>query len=163
MTRTFLSTTLVLLALTASPAWAADAWVEWRSDDFGFQMTIPPKMKMTAAALGEWGGMRGELPPVQLAGLAKLNSFPELPAMQAFAIAQLGIPAAAWTLLDQAENQRGWKWFKTYRAVNKGRFVYALLGHGPRGAYVVYLSTTPANRALFNAAYVKWYESLTVF
>ena len=138
-------------------------WVEWNSDAWGFRMLIPRNFQMKAAALGNWGGFHGSVHPVDLYGLGWLNHYPALPVMQAFAIKRIGIPGNKWTLIGQGQNKKGWKWFKTYRAVKGKKFAYAILGHGPRGAYILYLTTTPANRLIFNARYVKWYNSVTLY
>ncbi len=149
--------------VTTPPKKRIDGWVEWKSDAYGFRMVIPRVMKMKARGRGNWGGFHGVLKPIDLYGLAWLKHFPKPGVMKNFAVKHIGIPANKWRLIHQGTNKHGFKWFKTFRATEKGKFAYILLGHGPKGAYILHLTTTPANQLLFNAQYVKWYMSIRLF
>jgi len=160
--RTLSSTIAVALLLLATTA-HAEKWKELSNDKFGFRMLIPPKMKMVGKDAGDWGGMFGVLGPVKIYGLARLGAHPDENAMKAFAAGHVAIPFDKWRLLNETKNKRGWTWAKTYRAEVAGRVVFAILGHGPKGAYLIYLATTPASLKLFKLAYLKWYVNVRVF
>ncbi len=153
----------VAASLLVSSAAEAAAWKEVKSDEFGFRMLIPPKMKMVGKDAGDWGGLFGVLGPVKIYGLARVGAHPSEANMKAFAAGHVAIPFDKWKLVHQVENKHGWTWAKTYRAEVAGRVVFAVLGHGPRGAYLIYLATTPANLKLFKLAYLKWYTNVHVF
>jgi hypothetical protein len=158
-----LAVTLIVVGTAGTAAAKEAGWKEFKSDEFGFKMMIPEKMEMKAGAFGDWGGFHGVLGPVNLYGLARKDHHPDVKLMQAFAIKHTGIPALAWKMIHEGKDANGWTWFKTYRAMAKGKFVYAVLGHGPKGAYILVLTTTPANRIIFDKAYKRWYGSVTLF
>jgi hypothetical protein len=120
-------------------------------------------MKMAGKEAGEWSGLFGILGAVKIYGLARLDAFPNEAAMGAFAAGQVAIPFDKWQLVNDMRDKRGWTWAKTYRAELAGRVVFAIIGHGPRGAYVIYLATTPASLKQRKLAYLKWYANVKVF
>jgi hypothetical protein len=160
--RTLSSAIVVALLLLATTA-HAEKWKEMSNDKFGIRMLVPPKMKMIGKDAGDWGGLFGVLGPVKIYGLARIGAFPDEAKMKIFAASHVAIPWDKWQLIKEAKNKRGWTWAKTYRAEVAGRVVFAILGHGPKGAYLIYLGTTPANLKLFKLAYLKWYLNVRVF
>jgi hypothetical protein len=66
-------------------------------------------------------------------------------------------------MADQGKGANGWKWWRTYRATNDTHVVFAVLGTGRRGSYVIFLKTTIDDYNSGQAAYQKWYESLTLY
>lgn len=149
----------LLLASTAR----AEKWKEISNDKFGFRMLIPPEMKMVGKDAGDWGGLFGVVGPVKISVLARADAHPDEDAMKVFAASHVAIPFDKWKLINSTRNERGWTWARTYRAGVADRVVFAILGHGPKGAYLIYLSTTPANLKLFKLAYLKWYANVRVF
>ncbi len=80
-----------------------------------------------------------------------------------FGIKVCGIPAKKWTKVDEGENKGGWKWFQTFKARKGNALVYAGLGVGPRGSYLLFLKTTPEDFKENKAAYLEWYRSIRLF
>jgi hypothetical protein len=157
-------TPILLLALSLGAAEVrAEKWTELGSDEFGFSMLVPAKMKTARKDTGEWGGLFGVLGAVKIYGLARLGAFPNEATMGAFAAGHVAIPFDKWQLINDMRDKRGWTWAKTYRAELAGRVVFSIIGHGPRGAYVIYLATTPASLKQHKLAYLKWYANVKVF
>lgn len=159
---------LLLTALLAVPALAKPpapkpapvTWKDFDSEKFGFSMRVPETMTIDAGALGEWGGLHGQLDFINLWGLAKLDSFPKVEEMRQFVIAQSKIPAIAWKKIDSGKDVRGFTWFETWQAGNAKAVAYAIIGHGPKGAYALFLLTTPLSVAVSAKEYVAWYNSV---
>ena len=150
--------------LVCSVAAAAIGWKEWKSDKYGFKMQIPKTTLMKAKAFGDgWAGFHGKFEMVNIYGITKQEAFPDLQKMQQFGIKHTGIPAPKWKLIAQGKKKNGWKWYKTYKAEKAGKVVFASLAHGPKGAYIVILSTTPADFAKRKAGYVHWYQSIKAY
>jgi hypothetical protein len=127
-------------------------------------MLVPSMMKLAAKDFGKgWGGLYGALKPVEMSVVAQLGNFPADTDMEAFAVIVTEIPANAWTLVDKGENQGGWKWWKTYHATDGKLSVFAVLGHGPKGSYIVFLKTTNADLQANQAAYAKWYANIVLY
>ena len=68
-----------------------------------------------------------------------------------------------WKMVDDKTDDRGWKWRKTYRAHLGNHLVYVIMGHGEKGAYLIYLKTTWGSRIIANKHYIRWYQSVSLF
>ena len=55
---------------------------------------------------------------------------------------------------------RGWGRYRTFRATSGSKLVFGGYGVGPKGNYLLYLETTPADYNEHKADYDKWYESI---
>jgi hypothetical protein len=150
-----------LLAVTAR---AAD-WVVVREDNYGFAMSMPKGTKTSGKDFGGgWGGGYAKYGVTEFFGIAKLGVYGTPAEIEEFAIRASGVPGPRWTKLDEGVNNRnGWKWYRSYRASSDTQVVFAVLGTGPRGSYCIFLRTTIADFKSGEAAYEKWYNSLTVY
>ncbi len=100
--------------------------------------------------------------PIRMCG--KLGAFAKPAEIEELAIRMSGIPGPQWTKLDEGKNNKnGWKWYRTYRANSSTHVVFAVVGTGARGSYCIFLRTTIDDFKSGEAAYTKWYNSLTVY
>jgi hypothetical protein len=121
----------------------------------------------TATKESEFGGGDGAaLPPsttgVKLFGLAKLGAHATDEEIEKFAVQTIGIPASAWTQIDQGKDWNGWSRYRAFQAAQGSKLVFGAYGVGPKGNYLVYLETTPADFKEYKADYEKWYASIRV-
>jgi hypothetical protein len=165
-----ISLTLVVVFIAASAA--GQGWKVFRSDRFGFAMLVAPGMEWTARDYGNgWGGVTAEKGVFQFMAICKMREHSDVTKMEQAAVDVTGIPATAWSKIDEGVARRGslsgngWSFWRTYLAKNPRthRMVYAVLGHGPHGSYLLLLGTTEADYAANERLYQQWYRSLTVF
>jgi len=155
-----------MTALICLMGFVAAANADWRvekSDEYGIGMLVPSDMKMAAKADGKWAGFYGKLGVVEIFGLVNKGTFSKDEEIGEFAIKISGVPANAWKEVDKGQNAAGWKWWRTFQATDGKNLVYALYGHGPKGSYLIFLSTTVADYTANKAAYLKWYNSITLY
>jgi hypothetical protein len=149
-----------LIALLAQSAAASD-WKHYDAPSYGFSMLVPAGVAVREREWGGgWGGINANHEGVKLFGLAKLGAQATDAEIEAFAVRTIGIPAGAWTMIDAGTNQRGWGRYKTFRATSGGRLYFGGYGVGPKGNYLLYLETTPADYNDHQSDYNKWYESI---
>lgn len=167
--RAALSTVLIMLVATTA---AAQGWKVFRSDRFGFAMLVAPGTEWTAKDFGGgWGGITAEKGVFELRAICKLREHTDAAKMEQTAVDITGIPAGAWTKVDEGIGRRdglganGWSFWRTFLAKNSRthRMVYAVVGHGPHGSYLLLLGTTEADYVANERLYQQWYQSLTVF
>jgi hypothetical protein len=168
MRTTFLAVLVTFVAASA----AAQGWRVFRSDRFGFGMLVAPGTEWTARDFGNgWGGITAEKGVFEFVALCKMKEHSDAAKMEQTAVAVTGIPADAWSKVDEGVGRRdglgahGWSFWRTYLAKNSRthRMVYAVLGYGPRGSYLLLLGTTEADYVAHERLYQQWYQSLTVF
>ena len=146
--------------LSVSAACAAD-WANYQTRPYGFSMLIPAGVSVREQEWGGgWGGMSAEFEGVRLYGRAKLGAQETDAAIENYALGVIGIPAGAWTRIDQGTNERGWNRYRTFRATVGSKLVFGAYGVGAKGNYLLYLETTAADYAAHRADYEKWYESI---
>lgn len=153
---------LVFLAvLTFGTTAFAQDWKIYQAKSYGFSMLMPTGTKyQTREWGGGWGGMSASYEGVRFYGIAKLGRKESDADIEAYALRTIGIPAGAWTKVDQGTNRRGWERYYTFRANVGARLVFGAYGVGPQGNYLVYLETTPADFSEHRAEYDKWYDSV---
>ena len=151
-----------IFALFAASAIAA-GWVKYESKPYGFSMLIPAgtAVKETEQG-GEWGGLTAVREGVKLSGLAKLGAKETDEAIEKYAISKIGIPASAWTKVDEGTDANGWSRYRVFKATQGAKLVFGAYGVGPKGNYLLYLETTPADYDAHKDEYDKWYESISV-
>jgi len=163
---------LTVLAMFVAATAAAQGWKVFRSDRFAFAMLVAPGTEWTARDFGGgWGGISAEKGVFELRAICKLREHTDATKMEQTAVEITGIPATAWTKVDEGVGRRdglganGWSFWRTYLAKNSRthRMVYAVLGHGPHGSYLLLLGTTEADYTANERLYQQWYRSLTVF
>ena len=158
----FASGLFVLVAglLTGVAAFAAD-WTVYRDQAYSFSMLMPAGTKFSTREYGGgWGGMTANFEGVRFHGIAKLGRKESDADIEAYALRTIGIPAGAWTKVDQGTNQRGWERYYTFRANVGAKLIFGAYGVGPQGNYLVYLETTPTDFSENRADYDKWYVSV---
>jgi hypothetical protein len=162
-----LKAALVLgLALAAAPLPAASGWEILKSDRFGFAMLVAPGMRWEVKEFGHgWGGMRASKDLLEIRAIANMGDFSDASVIEAAAVELTGVPAPSWKLEDQGQNANGWRWWKTYkvRLLDKGRVLYCIVGHGPRGSYLFGLETDESEFEAHKSLYLEWYHSLSVY
>ncbi len=156
---------LVVVLSLWSAAVSAAPWIVVKDDTYGFSMLMPKGTKTAAREFDDgWGGGYAKYGVTEFFGIAKLDVWAKMAEIEQFAIAASGIPGPYWTKLDEGKNNaNGWKTYRTYRANSDTHVLFAVLGTGPRGSYCIFLRTTVDDFKSGEAAYVKWYNSLTVY
>jgi hypothetical protein len=155
--RSLIGATLLLLAAAAG----ADGWAIYEAKAYGFSMLVPQGVAVREREWsGGWAGVSIQHEGVGLHGLAKLDTRASDEEIEKFAVRTIGIPASAWTQVDQGKNQRGWTRYYTFRATQGSKLVFGGYGAGPKGSYLLYLETTAADFNAYRADYDKWYESI---
>jgi hypothetical protein len=156
---------LVACLAVAAAASAAD-WSVFKSDRFGFAMLLAPGMQWEARDFGSgWGGVAARKNEVAFLAIVKLGYEAPPRELGEAAITLTRVPAAAWRKVDEGKGQAGWKWWQTYEARNSatGRVLFTVLGTGRRGSYILCIETSASDFEAQNAAYQKWYRSLTLY
>jgi hypothetical protein len=156
---------LVSCLAAASIAGAAD-WSIFKSDRFGFAMLLAPGMRWEARDFGSgWGGIAARKNEVLFLAIVKLGYDARPRELGDAAIKLTRVPAAGWRMVDAGKNQAGWKWWQTYEARNDaaGRVLFTVIGTGRRGSYILCIETSASDFKAQNAAYQKWYRSLTLY
>ena len=155
--RAFLALSSILLAAAAL---AAD-WKYYETKPYGFSMLVPTGVKIIEREWGGgWGGIAAREENVQFYGLAKLGTKESNSDIEQYALKTIGIPASAWTKIDEGRNVRGWERFFTFKANLGSKLYYGMYGVGSKGNYLLYLETTPNDYMIYKADYDKWYESI---
>lgn len=156
----------LVLCLAVASAAAAAEWSVFKSDRFGFAMLLAPGMRWEARDFGSgWGGIAARKNEVLFLAIVKLGYAARPRELGDAAIELTKVPSAGWRKVDEGKNQAGWNWWQTYEARNRdtGRVLFAVLGTGRRGSYVLCIETSEADFKAQNAAYQKWYRSLTLY
>jgi hypothetical protein len=136
-------------------------WNYYQSKPYGFSMLVPAGTKvMTREWGGGWGGIHATVDGVKFYGLAKLGPKESDADIEAYAIRTIGVPAGAWTKVDENRNVRGWERSYVFKANVGSRLLYGMYGVGPKGNYLLYLDTTPGDYMDHKKDYDKWYESI---
>ena len=112
-----------------------------------------------------WGGIAAQKGVLEFVAIVKKGYAAPPRELGASAILLTGIPAAGWRKTDQGRGANGWNWYETYEARNRatGRMLFAVLGTGRRGSYILFLGTSAADFTAYRALYDQWYRSLTLY
>jgi hypothetical protein len=151
---------LASVAVFAATA-AAQGWKLYEAKAYGFSMLIPDGTTVREREWpGGWGGIDAQHEGVRLYGLAKLGPAASDDEIEKFAVGMVGIPRGEWTVVDRGTMKKGWIRYHTVRATKGSKLVFGGYGVGPRGSYLLYLETTPADFREHEADYQKWYASI---
>jgi hypothetical protein len=154
-----------MLALaTTIQAEDEDGWSVYRSEDYGFGMLSPTKLELEEKEWkGGWAGFEGEYEGMRLYAIAKTEKVtPE--EIEKFGVKISKIGEDHWTLIDEGEDdENGWAWYRAYKASHDGKVAYAGLGVGPKGSYLLMITTSDLDDAIYADDYAKWYTTLSVF
>ena len=159
---TFTSKLLATLAtlVLATVAFASD-WRYYETKPFGFSMLVPTSTRLVEREWGGgWGGLSGRSEDVLFYAQAKLGAKESDADIETYALRTIGIPASAWTKVDQGTNVRGWERFNTFKANLGAKLYYGMYGVGKKGNYLLYMETTPSDYMAYKTDYDKWYESI---
>lgn len=157
VSRRLLAIALALATLTAG----ATEWVRYASEPYGFSMQVPEGTTFEQKEWGNgWAGFDARVNDVRLYGLAKLGPRESDEAIETFALQLIGVPASAWTRVDQGRNRQGWMRYRSFQAMRGDKLVFGGYGVGAKGNYLLYLETTPADFKQNRSAYDKWYGSI---
>src|SRR3954466_11116940 len=139
-------------------------WETYRAQKYGFEMLTP---KGTQFEEREWkegfGGLYAKNGDIELYGLAQLKSGATAEEIEAYGAEVSGISEENWEKIDEGKSDRGWTYYRTYEAKHGNTVVFAGLGSGPKGSYILMLKTTADDVAKHEAEYKKWYASLKLF
>jgi len=144
----------------------AQGWSVFKSDRFGFSMLVAPGTSWEARDLGDgWGSIRTQTGVMQFVAIVKLGHFGTAEELETAAVQWTQVPGPLWRKTDEGKKRNGWKWWRTYEARNDslGLVLYAVLGTGRRGSYVLFVQTAQADFQANQALYAQWYESLTLY
>jgi hypothetical protein len=157
----YLITWTALLVCTLAHA---EDWKVLHSDKFGFMMLLPRGAAWVGTDWGYgWGGCRVSQGVYQFGAMVKLDAYAGLQELEGAAVMMSRVPAAYWSLVDDQRDTNGWIWRRTYMVQYGDRALYAVLGTGPRGSYVLFMETTLSDLMSQQALYRQWYDSLTVY
>lgn len=155
-----LSLALLFVASTAS----AYTWVPLKSNKYGIAMKVPAGTQLAAKEVGGgWGALWAQFGPAQLFAVAKLGTQHQPAEIETFGIQLTGIAGQYWKMIAQGKGDNGWTWYRIYQAANTTHVVWAVLGTGPKGSYLLLLKTTVADATANTADYKAWVKSLSLF
>jgi hypothetical protein len=158
---------LLLLAFSSSAhadkAPAAPTWKLFDAPKFGFKMEVPKKTKLTATAVGKWGGFYAKIWPAHLWGLAKLDAKHTPAEIAAFGLKVTKTKAKHWTLVTEGKDKQGFEWFQVHKIQWRNHVAIAISGVGPKGSYLLVLKTLKTNYLRFEKHYKRWHESILVY
>jgi hypothetical protein len=161
-----MKTGTLVLSLTialAGSAYAAEGWETYRAEKYGFTMLAPPKAVFVEKELGGgWGALVAVHEGITVTAIGKLGEAATPEEIQKFGVEFTKIDAAHWKLIHKGKHRKGWKWFRTVRAKHEGNVLFGGYGVGPKGNYLMLLSTTVADFKAHKADYKKWYRSIVL-
>lgn len=145
-------------------AGAEEGWKDYRLAEYGLQMSIPKGsvIKIKEFPRG-WAGAYAEYEHDEFWGLAKQGATMSADEMVSYGATISGIPESYWKTVDEVKDVNGWTWYSGYKAVSGGKVVYAGLGTGPKGSYLMILKTTPEEASKSWNTYEIWYKTLKIF
>jgi hypothetical protein len=156
-----LLTVVALLFLTST---AHAQWSVFKSDRFGVSMLIAPGTRWEARDLGDgWGRVVAKKGVVTFVIVAKLGYQAKPAELERYAVKATEIPFNYWTLVDKGRNASGWIGWRTYETRLGNRLIFAVIGIGQRGSYVVFLETTAGDFARNKPLYNQWYKTLSLY
>lgn len=145
----------------APPTPAESAWKPYTSAEHGIAMLLPEGVTPTATEQeGGWTLLSATHGEAEISAVVKAGAFEAPTRIEMLALGLTKVPLGAWRLADEGQDQKGWKWYRTYQASAGDTFVLAVIGHGPKGSYLCLIRTTPADFSARAETYKKWYNAL---
>lgn len=142
----------------------ADEWSVYRSEEYGFSVLLPKgASKEEKEWKNGWVRLYCKYEGIEFYGLAKRGTEATADEIEEIGVEVSGILEDDWKKIDEGKNSNGWKWYRLYKAEGRGAVVYAGLGAGPKGSYLLFLKTTTQDVKENESEYKKWHESLKVF
>ena len=156
----------VLLAFVAQ-SHAATQWTEYRNQDLGFQMLVPSGARpVTQVGTDGWGSISFKAgTATTVSAVAKMGPAQPIDRIREYAVGVSGIPVEHWTRAgDPARDPgAGFESVESWTASDGKGLVVAVLGHGPRGNYVIFVTTTVKEYKKAHSQFVRWAASIKVF
>ncbi|MBI2901845.1 MAG: hypothetical protein HYY17_16795 [Planctomycetes bacterium] len=152
---------LAVLAGTGAVASPSDEWSEYGCEKYGFTMLVPKGTEWAEKEYENgWGGLYARTEDAEFFGIARLGTWTSLEEIERFGVEATGVPAEAWKKIDAGKDKGGWREYRTYGCEHEGVVVFAAVGTGPSGSYLLFLKTT-AECAQKNAKqYETWYRNV---
>lgn len=155
-----------LLALVAQ-SHAATQWTEYRNQDLGFQMLVPSGAKpVTKVGTDGWGSISFKAgTATTVSAVVRMGPAQPIDLIREYAAGASGISADHWTRVgDPARDTgAGFEWVESWSASDGKGLVLAILGHGPRGNYVIFVTTTVKEYKKAQSQFGRWAASIRVF
>jgi hypothetical protein len=162
-----LAPTFVVLLATVARGHAATEWTEYRNQDLGFQMLVPSNATpVTQIGTGGWGSVSFRAgTATTVSAVARMGPAQPIDRIREYAVGVSGIPVDHWTRAsDPARDpSAGFEWVESWTASDGKGLVVAVLGHGPRGDYVVFITTTVKEYKKARSQFARWAASIKVF
>jgi hypothetical protein len=157
---------LLLLGLAAMPASAAPPWVEYRNEEFGVQMLVPPGVKpaiQTGGASGSVLFRAGKATTV--AAVVGIGPHQPIDRLREYGVSVTRVPAGDWTRVGDPmrDTAAGFSYAESWTASDGKGLLIAILGHGPRGSYVIFVTTSINEYKKAQPEFMRWAESVKVF
>ncbi|MCA9521310.1 MAG: hypothetical protein KC609_10070 [Myxococcales bacterium] len=151
------------LMLVASSA-SAVTWVQYKSSKYGVAMKLPAGTQMAASEVGGgWAALAAKFGPAKLFAVTKLGVQASPAQIEAFGMKLTGIAGNYWKMIAQGKGEHGWTWYRIYQASNSTHVVWAVLGTGAKGSYLMLLWTTVADATAHTADYKTWAYNVVLF
>jgi hypothetical protein len=157
---------LLLLLGLATPAAAASSWVEYRNVDLGFQMLVPAGVKPVTQSGGASGSVSFRAgKATTVTAIASIGPQQPIDRLREYGVAVTGIPADVWKRVGDPmrDTPAGFSYAESWTASDGKGLLIAILGHGPRGSYVIFVITTVEAYKKAQPEFMGWAESIKVF
>jgi hypothetical protein len=158
---------LALFMALAGRAHAEKQWTEYRNEELGFRMLVPPGAKpVTQLAADGWGQISFRAgSTTSVTALVKMGPPAPVDRIRQYASGVAGLTADHWTRLgDPArDTAAGFTWVEAWTATDGNTLIVAILAHGPRGNYVVFVTTTVKEYQKAQSQFTAWASSINVF
>ena len=163
--RVFLVAPLALLVAFAGHA--EKQWTEYRNEELGFRMLVPPGVQpVTQLAPDGWGSISFKAGrATTISALVKMGPPVPVDRIRQYAAGVAGLSADHWTRVgDPARDAAGgFTWLEAWTASDGNTLIVAILAHGPRGNYVIFVTTTVKEYQKAQPQFAAWASSINVF
>jgi len=150
-----------------SQSYAATPWTEYKNQDLGFQMLVPSgAVPVTQVGTGGWGSVSFKAgTATTVTAIAKMGPAQPVDRIREYAVGVSGIPVDNWMRVGDPmrDPAAGFQWVESWTASDRKALVVAVLGHGPRGSYVIFITTTVKEYTKAQAQFTRWTSSIKVF
>ena len=165
--RAFVVAALALLVALAGHAHAEKQWTEYRNQELGFRMLVPPGVQpVTQLAPDGWGSISFKAgSATTVSAVVKMGPAVPVDRIRQYAAGVAGLSADHWTRVgDPARDAAaGFTWVEAWTASDGNTLIVAILGHGSRGNYVIFVTTTVKQYQKAQPQFAAWASSIRVF
>jgi hypothetical protein len=165
--RAYVAAAFALSVTLAGAGHAEKQWTEYRNQDLGFRMLVPPGVQpVTQVRTDGWGSITFKSSKTtSLSAVVKMGPAAPIDRIREYAAGISGLGADQWTRVGdpQRDTAAGFAWVETWTASDGNTLIFAILAHGPRGNYVIFVTTTVAEYQKRQAQFALWASSINVF